>query len=129
MKVYKLNRDGEEAFGFEVDNAYICPGRIATLLRKVNGVSGIELRKPFSFSSDVHLKFKYHGEPFMVWEPYGDSSRYWIGPEYESESEAVNVDVLIEAFERYEPSVIVGIWGDVISLNLKSLLRRFFGDE
>lgn len=71
MRVHKLKREKGQLFAFEIDNAYIRPRKIAVLLGAIDEISNISLRKPFSSSSDVHLKFKYRGEDFMVWEPYG----------------------------------------------------------
>lgn len=108
-------------FAFEIENAYIRPRKIAVLLGALEGVSNINLRKPFSSSSDVHLEFEYCGEDFMVWEPYGDSCRYWIGPK--KEDKPVDIDVLVKAFEEYVPPKIIKILGDLITLNIKELFK------
>jgi hypothetical protein len=34
-------------------------------------------RRPF----DIQATFVFEGRRFIVWEPFADSSRYWIGPE------------------------------------------------
>jgi hypothetical protein len=28
----------------------------------------------------VHIRFRYHDRECIVCEPYGDNSRWWIGP-------------------------------------------------
>ncbi len=33
------------------------------------------------FREEEFCKFVVDGKKFVAWEPYGDSSRYWIGPE------------------------------------------------
>lgn len=34
------------------------------------------------FSADeIHVRFSFAGELFVVWEPYGDNSRLWVGPD------------------------------------------------
>ena len=121
MRVHKLNREDGQLFAFEIENVYIRPRKIAALLGAVDEVSNISLRKPFSSSSDVHLEFEYRGEDFMVWEPYGDSSRYWIGPK--EEGEAVDISSLVKAFEEYQLPIVVKIFGDLITLNFKSLFK------
>lgn len=121
MRTYRINREDGRLFAFEIENVYIRPRRIASLLDAVDGVSNIRLRKPFSSSSDVHLEFKYQGKDFMVWEPYGDSSRYWIGPT--EEAETTDISALVKAFEEYQPPVIVKAFGDLMTLNFRSLLR------
>lgn len=119
MKIFELKREDGHVFAFEINNAYIYPKKIAELLKTVNGVSNINLRKPFSSSSDIHLQFKYHGIDFIVWEPYGDSSRYWIGPF--RNNDFVDVGLLEEIFKKYQPPLIIKFFGDVITLNFKSL--------
>lgn len=109
-------------FAFEIENAYIRPKRISVLLKAVRDISNIRLRKPFSSSSDVHLEFDYCGERFMVWEPYGDSSRYWIGPK--EESTKIEISPLAKVFEQYQPPIIVKVYGDLITLRFKSLFTR-----
>ena len=62
-------------------------------------------------------RFKYHGEPFVVWEPYGDSSRYWIGPDQNDPAKIVDVGPLEGAIARHRPvgailafvAVLIGI--------------------
>jgi hypothetical protein len=66
---------------FEVENAYIGPSAVAQVLRGTEGVTDVEQRRLFSRDSEVHVKFKCQGHPCIVWEPYGDNSRFWIGPE------------------------------------------------
>lgn len=117
MRVHKLNRDDGQLYAFEIENVYIRPRKIAALLGAVDKVSKINLRKPFGASSDVHLEFSYYGKDFMVWEPYGDSSRYWIGPK--DEGEAVDIGSLVKAFEEYHPPTVVKFFGDLITFNFK----------
>ena len=121
MRVHKLNREDGRLFAFEIENAYIRPRKIAALLEPVDGVSNISFRKPFSSSNDVHLKFKYRGEDFMVWEPYGDSSRYWIGPE--EEGKFSDISLLAKTFEEHHPSILSRIFGGLITLNPRSLFK------
>ena len=55
-------------------------GRLARRLRDIAGVSDVRLRKWWVGSPDVHIRFRYHDREYIVWEPYGDNSRWWIGP-------------------------------------------------
>jgi len=52
-------------------------------------VPGINITKTpkriFSwFREDEFCEFSLNGVLFKVWEPFGDSSRYWIGPDDKS---------------------------------------------
>jgi hypothetical protein len=70
----------------------------------------------------VHVTFKYLGLDYIVWEPFGDNSRYWIGPAQE-DAQSSNTDVapLANAFRDYQPPILVKMFGDLITLNFKSL--------
>ena len=54
------------------------------------------------------LSFQVNSEPFVVWEPWGDSSRYWVGP--------VDIDVTsgnaaaLEAHLRQAPARFEWLW-------------------
>jgi hypothetical protein len=103
MKTYPiLSKDGSRTFAFEVDNIYIAPAAAAHLLAEIDGVTDVELRKMFSKSSDVHVEFNYLGQPYIVCEPYGDNSRYWVGRK-EEVSDVRDITALEAAFKRYRP--------------------------
>lgn len=100
---------------FEVENAYVGPSTVAQLLRLVEGVSDVVRRRPFSRSSDVHVRFKHGGHPCIVWEPYGDNSRYWVGPE-SPETFPEDMRDVEGAFERYSPPMHRAMIGGLLSL-------------
>ncbi len=81
MKTFPLTTEGgTSVFAFEISNTLILQSTITHLLTGVDGVTDVRGRKLFSKSSDVHVEFRYLGQPFIVLEPFGDNSRYWIGP-------------------------------------------------
>jgi hypothetical protein len=41
----------------------------------------------------VHIRFLYRGREYIVWEPFGDNSRWWIGPEQTSVEPVSLVDI------------------------------------
>jgi hypothetical protein len=97
--------DRAGVFAFEIENIHIDPAA-----------------KLFSKSSDIHVEFLYHGEPCIVWEPYGDSSRYWIGPKDETTGK-LDVTRLEEGFKHYYPPLHRAIIGDCLTLRF---IGRFF---
>jgi hypothetical protein len=120
MKIFPIfTKDGSRAFAFEVENMYISAGAAARLVATVDGVTAVEPRKVFSNASDVHVKFQYHGQPYMVWEPYGDSSRYWVGPKEEA-NDVGDITALEAAFKRYQPPLHRALFGDVLTLRFIS---------
>ena len=116
MRTYPVvTKEGTRSPAFEIENAYISPASVAMLLAEVKGVTDVQRRKMFAKSSDVHIEFKYLGQPYIVWEPYGDNSRYWIGPK--ETMEGVGNDTrLEEAFKRYVPPFPRLLLGDILTL-------------
>jgi len=70
----------------------------------------------------VRVSFNYLGTEYIVWEPYGDNSRYWIGPK-QTDGQLLDIDIapLANAFRDYDPPFLVKVFGDLITLNFKSL--------
>ena len=126
MHTYSITDSrSERPFAFEVENAYVGPRTIARLLSTVRGVSDLRRRKCFRGSSEVHVQFTYRGRAYIVWEPYGDSSRYWIGPD-EAASEHDDVSDLEDAFRQHRPSLARRIMGGMLSLDW---VARLAGSE
>lgn len=99
MRVYELAQPGEPPYAFEVDNLRLSMFR-STLRRILESVPGVtEARRGGGwFSSDENRAyFLFHGVPFVVWEPFGDNSRYWIGPA-DTTKAAPDIGPLMQAF-------------------------------
>jgi hypothetical protein len=110
------------AIGFEIDNIYVSLGTVARILGDINGVTEVKKRKLFSRWEEIHIWFKYLNHECFVIEPFGDSSRYWIGSR--NPEEKFDISRIEEAFKRYQPSPMVKIIGDLVRLNWKSLFSR-----
>jgi hypothetical protein len=110
-----LAEDKARSSAFEVENAYISVATIVQLLQQVEGVNEVQPRKKLSESSDVHVEFKYLGQPYIVWEPYGDNSRYWIGPKDGVEAGGDSTEIE-QAFKRYRPPLYRTIIGNIVTL-------------
>lgn len=76
MKIYSLVDESGKAYAFEIESIYFSLKEIAHILTLVKDVTEVEVRKVFSKSEDTHIKFKYFHHPYVVWEPFGDNSRY-----------------------------------------------------
>lgn len=117
-------KKGNYPFAFEIENVYVGIRKIAQLLSTVSGVNEVSKRKLFSQSSDVHIEFKYLNTDYIVWEPYGDSSRYWIGPKNTS-SNVGDISKIENVFRTYRPPFYREIIGDILSLRpFKRTTRR-----
>jgi hypothetical protein len=78
MKTYPVLSDKGDFLGFEIDNTLIRVSTIVKLLQKNLKIQNIQKQKFFD-SSEVRINFIYKNKDYIVWEPFGDNSRYWIG--------------------------------------------------
>ncbi len=82
MKTYELLDEGGRLYAFEVNNTGL--GRRG-VCRVVETIPQAEIKRRPKFLSwfreEVFCEFEVEGETFVAWEPFGDNSRYWIGPE------------------------------------------------
>lgn len=119
VETYPLidEKKGHYPFAFEVKNAYVAPGTIARLLMEIDGITDVRTRRLFSGSSEIHVEFKYLSRDYIVWEPYGDNSRYWIGPKNPEES-AGDISNIEDVFKRYRPPFHREVIGDILSFRL-----------
>lgn len=125
METYPLidEKKGDCPFSFEIENAYVGSGTIARLLAEVQGVTDIRPRKLFGKSNEIHVEFKYLNRDYIVWEPYGDNSRYWIGPKNPAE-DVGDIGNIENVFKHYHPPFYREIIGDILSLRL---FKRLIG--
>ncbi len=121
MVVHKLYKD-EIFFAFELDCIYVSLKKIEELLNQVDSVSEVKGRKLFSQETeDEHLSFKYKDHEFIVWEPFGDNSRYWIGPR--DEKGVISVDDIALKFIYYSPPFFIELFGRVLTFDFKAWPR------
>lgn len=114
-------KSGDKSFAFEIENAYIAPSTVARLLAGVAGVTDVRPRKKSSKSIDVHVEFMFQGQPYIVLEPFGDSSRYWIGPKDKPNSVG-EIAELEDAFKSYRPPAYRVLFGDLVTLRFMTRL-------
>ncbi|ODS24522.1 hypothetical protein AB835_03535 [Candidatus Endobugula sertula] len=108
-----IDTDGLQ-IGFEIENVYISDRGIFKLLSNIIGVDKASMRKIFK-SSEYVVEFQYQGVDCVVWVPYDDSSRYWIGPQ-NPEVETIELGVLQKAFDSYTLPFLIKLVGDILSL-------------
>lgn len=116
MKTFPVaSDDGKLQVGFEIENAYATPSEVAGVLRAIAGVSEIRRGGSWLSSTDIRLTFSFNGKPFVVLEPFGDNSRYFIGPELQAPADD-QIEIIENAFRAYRPSVARQLAGDVLTL-------------
>lgn len=106
MKTYPHTRDGGSLIGFEVTSTWFVLGPLMRVLRSVPGVTDVRR----VWFSDDRVLFNFHGLPATVNEPWGDSSRYWIGLVDRLSHPEVDVTPIHEAFRRYRGFAAFGAW-------------------
>jgi hypothetical protein len=102
MKTRPILRPDGTVFAFEIPKPFTTWGLIR-FLRTVEGVSAVKV--PRGLTHELRLAFRFHGEPFVVEEPYGDNDRYWIGPENPRESR-LDMTLLHQAFEAHRGTAL-----------------------
>jgi len=115
MRTYPIcDIETKKPFAFEIENIYLSANQTAEILRKVEGTSDVRRRRMFESEPDVRVKFRYHEEDYIVLEPYGDNSRYWVGPKYPAK---VKFDItdLEKHFKEYKPPFLTSIIGDLLT--------------
>jgi len=117
MKTYPLRNENGDFAAFEISNAcFISSGAVARYLDRCPGVSVTKVRRRFDSGNEIHVQFSFKGETFEVWEPFGDNSRYWIGPSSEPQRRRECIDEL-EAYVRNSwPGPISAACGWLLSL-------------
>ncbi len=109
MRTYPLQSSGA-IHAFEVSNLWLQPRAIARLLRSQG--ADVTFERRLFRSGDVHLQFRFKGKEFQVVEPFGDNSRYWIGPAGDAPVPSPEISELHKAFVHYRP----GFFGSIRSL-------------
>lgn len=78
MRVYDLLDTEGRVFAFEIDSFPI--GRKG-VVRVVSSIPGTSVKpQPRNSNRDDFCEFVVAGRVFVASEPWGDNSRYWIGP-------------------------------------------------
>jgi hypothetical protein len=81
---------------FEISNSYWWSlGPMRRILCSVTGVEGFKRQ----WFNEQRYVFSYLDTACVVWEPWGDNSRYWIGPNVKDSF--LNMAPINEAFRQY----------------------------
>ena len=97
MRTYPLRRADGSLFAFEVTSVWVSFHSLFKVLRSVDGVTEVKR----NFFNEDRASFSYGGERWVVNEPFGDNSRYWIGPERGYKS-MLDGSAVHEAFLKHE---------------------------
>lgn len=99
MKIFDIPDAGGEPYAFEVSNLLLGRRRACQIVMRIPRVRIVSRPRLFSWwREDVFCAFELGGVPFRIEEPFGDNSRYWIGPS--NGTTASELRVIREAFRR-----------------------------
>lgn len=122
MRTFQVASESGEQHAFELEHIYLTRGALRSIVSSIPGVSSVTVPRSSGEDREIRLQFIHEGVRFHVWEPFGDNSRYWIGPEdADAKGSPSQLRTIEEAFQRYRPPLLLKILGDVLSLNFKAL--------
>ncbi len=121
MDTYQVNVEGNQIFAFEVKNKYITIKKVISILSMCNGVSDINKLSKNEGGNEILVRFKYQNTLCVVWEPFGDSDRYWIG--FENDNEKIDLKKVEHIFMEYKLNKLLVLIADIITLDFFSLIK------
>jgi hypothetical protein len=105
MRVYDQKDTEGRIFAFEVDNLNLGRRDLCELVARIPGAAVVREPKWLSwFREEEFCEFVVDGQRFTAWEPFGDNSRYWIGPD--PPVSCAQMAAVRETFVRHKPSLV-----------------------
>ena len=81
MKTFDLFDSDNRLYAFEIGNLRIGRRGVCRVVKTIPGAKLTRTPKLFSWVREAEFcEFTVDGEIFAAEEPFGDNSRYWIGP-------------------------------------------------
>ena len=82
MQTYDIKDRQGRILAFEIDNLLVSRRCVCRILRTIPSLRILRTPRFLSyFKEDEFCEFELNGRKFTAWEPFGDNSRYWIGPD------------------------------------------------
>jgi hypothetical protein len=127
METYELLDEDGRMFAFEVNNAGLGRKGVCRIVETIPGAQITRRPKFLSwFREEVFCEFSVGGKTFVAWEPFGDNSRYWIGPEpteWLTQTQSVR-----DAFESHKESRFFRRVGFVVGAFMVAVGLMMFAD-
>jgi hypothetical protein len=99
MEVHEIRDKEGRLFAFEVENLGLGRHGACRVAGKIPGSVVVRKQQRFAISNrDDFCEFKLEGVSFIVEEPFGDNSRYWVGPK--SAQYAPEIHIVRDFFAR-----------------------------
>ena len=100
MRIHDLKDEQGRVFAFEIDNLWMDRTSVGAVVTSIPGAELRDLHRSW-WGPDEFCEFVLHGKTFVVWEPWGDNSRYWVGPSPPEFTE--HIDAVRATFARHTP--------------------------
>jgi hypothetical protein len=113
VKTYPIKDETGRLFALEVDMVSSSLSNLVQLIATAEGVTDAKARRLFANEGDVRARFRFHGVEFVVVEPFGNSSRYWIGPV--SESTKLDISLIERQLGLHVPTLLRRVLGALLS--------------
>jgi len=82
VKVYELKDESGRVFAFEISKPVGGRRGVSSIVRRISGVKLTRTPRFLSwFREEDFCEFEVGEVKFRAHEPFGDNSRYWIGPQ------------------------------------------------
>jgi hypothetical protein len=104
MRTHPIRDSSGNLLAFEVENLLIGGATIGRIVKAKLGAAIIPHARSVIDNRDVRLAFQLDGVQFVVVEPFGDSSRYWIGPSADDLVPTPLIEGVHEAIAKYSPT-------------------------
>src|SRR4051812_9120092 len=79
MTLFEIRDEQGRLVAFQVSSVFVSRRQVARIVRSIPGARTTFSPRFFSWPQAVVCKFEIDGGNFLVEEPFGDNSRYWIG--------------------------------------------------
>ena len=106
MKTYPEYREDGTLHSFEVTSMWLTLRPLFSILNSISGISDVKR----NWFKDDRITFKYFGQDGVVNEPWGDSSRYWIGLSSANETNEPSIEPIEKAFREYQRTSWIWFW-------------------
>ena len=122
MKTYPIRDESGHPFAVEVDMVYCGLRNLLRVIASTDGGSGAAIGKGHTGGADVRATFQYQGDDYAVTEPFGDNSRYWVGPVKRDVRR--DISAIEGRLKDFQPSALRRIVGGLFTLDFAMLIGR-----
>ena len=123
MNTVILAIDQGKIYSFSFENAYVTLGITRNILMNNPEISNIKLFRWSLTSGDKRITFRFRDIDYVIYEPFGDNSDYFVEPVDSKLGEVDLTDIQL-LFEEYKPPILLKLVGDIISLKFITIVFK-----